>query len=208
MTHEERIQIPAARRSRWKIVLLAALFVVPVVLAYTLYFSGWRPARTINHGELVQPARPLTDEALETLEGRKIKLGDLRGKWLLVYFGGSECGQPCTDNLYNMQQVVLAQGKDLVRLERLYIVTDTSALEMLRYTIRDYPGTRILKGEADSLARLARQFAVGDVSPLDNRHRLYLVDPLGNLMMSYPAGADPSGLRKDLVRLLKLSRVG
>jgi cytochrome oxidase Cu insertion factor (SCO1/SenC/PrrC family) len=196
------------RLARWKVLLLAAMFVAPVLVAYSLYLSGWRSERTVNFGELVHPARPLTDEPLLTLDGQKHSLASLRGKWQLVYLGPSECLKPCTDNLYKMQQVVLALGKDRIRLTRVFIVTDTGALEPLRQTIKNFPDTIVLKGEPDAIARLARQFTVNGGSPLDNRHRVYIVDPLGNLMMSYPADADPSGMRKDLVRLLKVSRIG
>jgi cytochrome oxidase Cu insertion factor (SCO1/SenC/PrrC family) len=194
--------------ARWKIVLLAALFAAPPLVAYVLYQSGWRSERTLNHGELVQPARPLDDVALATLEGRPHRLLALRGKWTLVYFGPAECLKPCIDNLYKMRQVHLAQGKDMERVQRVFIVTDPKALDLLRDTLKDYPGTLVLTGESDAIGQVARQFAVSAGSPLDNLHRLYLVDPLGNFMMSYPADADPTGLRKDLVRLLRVSRVG
>jgi cytochrome oxidase Cu insertion factor (SCO1/SenC/PrrC family) len=173
-----------------------------------LYQSGWRSERSLNHGELVQPARPLDDAALATLDGKPLRLHALRGKWTLVYFGPAECGKPCTDNLYKMRQVQLAQGKDMERVQRVFIVTDAKALEQLPRTLKDFPETLVLKGDAAVIGQIARQFSVTAGSPLDNLHRVYLVDPLGNLMMSYPADANPTGMRKDLVRLLRLSRVG
>lgn len=197
-----------AGHARWKIVLLAALFAAPPLVAYVLYQSGWRSERTLNHGELVQPARPLEDAALATLDGKPLRLLALRGRWTLVYFGPAGCGKPCTDNLYKMRQVHLAQGKDLERVQRVFIVTDPRALDLLRYTLKDYPGTLVLTGEGATVGQVARQFAVSAGSPLDSLHRVYLVDPLGNFMMSYPADADPTGLRKDLARLLRTSQVG
>jgi cytochrome oxidase Cu insertion factor (SCO1/SenC/PrrC family) len=190
------------------VVLLAVLFAVPPVLAYVLYHSGWRPTPPRTYGELVQPARPLDDAALVTLDGKPMRLHELRRKWTLVYFGPSDCPKPCIDNLYKMRQVHIAQGKDEERIQRVFLVSDPKAFASLRRTLSEYPGTLALTGERAVIERLARQFAVGAGSPLDNLHRIYIVDPLGNLMMSYPADADPTGLRKDLGRLLRTSQVG
>jgi cytochrome oxidase Cu insertion factor (SCO1/SenC/PrrC family) len=195
-------------RGRWQVVLLAAVFALPPVLAYVLYHSGWRPSSPRSHGELVQPPRPLEDAALTALDGKPMRLNELRGKWTLFYFGPAECLKPCTDNLYKMRQVHIAQGKDMERVQRVFIVTDPKALDALRYTIKDYTDTIVLRGSPAVIESLARQFAVNAGSPLDNLHRIYLVDPLGNLMMSYPDDADPTGLRKDLGRLLRTSQVG
>ena len=195
-------------RARLLLVLLGALFLSGSVIAFLLLQSGWRPARTKNHGELVQPARPLQDIALDTLDAPAISVDRLKGKWTLVYFGPAECLQPCTDNLYKMRQVTAAQGKEAHRVQRLMVVTDTKALDLLRYTLKEYPGMHVAIGPAEAVQRLAAQFALPAGSPLDNRHRLYIVDPLGNLMMSYPADADPRGINKDLGLLLKASQIG
>lgn len=195
-------------RARLLLVLLAALFLGGTVIAFVLLQSGWRPARTKNYGELVQPARPLADVEFATLDGPRLRLSELKGKWTLVYFGPADCLKPCTDNLYKMRQVTAAQGKEAHRVQRLMVVTDPKALDWLRYTLKDYPGMQVATGPADAVRRLATEFAVPAGSPLDNLHRVYVVDPLGNFMMSYPADADPRGMHKDLGLLLKASQIG
>ncbi|MFB3128959.1 MAG: SCO family protein [Lysobacteraceae bacterium] len=197
-----------ARVKHTPIILLVVLFALPFILAYGLYWYGWRPGGTINHGELVQPARPIADALLRTLEGRDIRFHDLRRKWVLVYFGSSQCGEACERNLYKMRQVRLAQGKDADRILRVFLVTDTHTLDRLRPKLAQYPGMQVITGPAENVKTLAQQFALPAGSPLDGLERIYVVDPLGNLMMSYPAGADASGVRKDLVRLLKVSQIG
>ena len=194
--------------SRRRILLIGVLFALPVIAAYALYLSGWRPSSTGNHGELVQPARPVEDVALTLLDGKPFRFSELRGKWTLVTFGTAQCHTPCERNLYKMRQVIEAQGKEATRLQSVMVVTDAKALDWIHYAIKDYPNTRVLAGAADNVAKLAREFALPAGSPLDNLNRIYVVDPLGNFMMSYPADADPSGMRKDLVRLLKVSRIG
>lgn len=85
---------------------------------------------------------------------------------------------------------------------------DTKTRDWLNYAIKDYPGMRIVTGPAEAVDALARQFVLPAGSPLDNLNRVYLMDPLGNFMMSYPADADPTGMRKDLARLLRISQIG
>lgn len=193
---------------RRRILLIGALFALPVIAAYALYLSGWRPSSTGNYGELVQPARPIEDVALTQLDGKPIRFSDLHGKWTLITFGTAECLSPCERNLYKMRQVIETQGKEADRLQSVMVAMDAKALDWLHYAMKDYPNTRVITGPADNVAKLARQFALPAGSPLDNLNRIYLVDPLGNFMMSYPADADPTGMRKDLVRLLKVSRIG
>lgn len=196
------------RRGRFKLVLLATIAAAPLIVAYALFFSGWRPAGSANYGELVQPPRGLRDIELVDLSGKALKLSSLRGKWLYVYFGPSRCRESCRNNLYKTRQVITAQEKNMDRVQRLFVLTDGEALSELQDTLKDHPGLHVARPGAEALQSLARDFLVPAGSPLAGLERVYLVDPLGNLMMSYPADADPTGMRKDLARLLRASRVG
>lgn len=173
---------------RNKLFLIAVVCVAPIVAGWGAYLSGWTPGTRGNYGELLPP-RPLASEAF----------APLRGKWVLVTFDAAACDAHCEKKLYYMRQVRKAQGKELERIERLWVLTDpgvpraelVSALE----------GTRMAH---DVQAGLLPQFA-HEGEPSDH---IYLVDPLGNLMMRYPRDPDPSRMIKDLQRLLKYSRIG
>jgi cytochrome oxidase Cu insertion factor (SCO1/SenC/PrrC family) len=195
-------------RGRLKVLSIAGLFLLPVLIAYVLFGTGWRPSTTGNYGELVQPPRPITDVALQSIDGARIGFNDLRGKWNLIYFTAAECLKPCTDALYKMRQVSLAQGKEAGRIRRIVVVYGTKVSGRLRNTLSDYPNMQVITGPSEAVKTLARQFYLPVGTPLDGLHRIYLVDPLGNFMMSYAANADPTGMRKDLARLLKVSQVG
>ena len=188
---------------RRALLLVAAVFFLPVIGAIVLFQSGWRPQSQINHGELVQPARPLADIALTTLDGRAMRLSQLQKKWTMLYFGPADCDAGCQRQLYLMRQVHIAQGAELDRVQRVYVVTGPGPLDALR---KDYPNMQFLTGSADNIRQLAAQFQLPAGSPLDRLGRVYLVDPAGNFMMSYPGDAEGEGMRRDLARLLKISK--
>ena len=198
----------APRRGRWVLVALAALFLSGLAGSFLLIRTGWLPSATKNYGELVQPARPVGDVALRDLEGQSIPFSNLQGKWTFVYFGSAECLRPCRDALYKMRQVTAAQGTEAHRVQSAFVVTDPKAIDLFRYTLKDYPDTVALRGTPDAVRELAAQFELSAGTPLDGLDRIYLVDPLGNFMMSYPADADPKGMLKDLKFLLRASQVG
>ena len=162
--------------------LVAAVCAAPVVLGTLVYLSGWSVGRPGNYGELLPP-RVVAGAPLE----------GLRGKWVLVTFDAAACDAYCEKKLYFMRQARRAQGKEMERLERLWVLTDggTPRADLLAAI----EGTRI--------GRLSSESFPG--TPSDH---IYVVDPLGNLMMRFPRDPDPSRIIKDLQRLLKLSRFG
>jgi cytochrome oxidase Cu insertion factor (SCO1/SenC/PrrC family) len=199
---------PGRRRGRRTLVLVTALFMLPVVLATVLFVTGWRPSgRNLQYGELLAP-RPIGDAALSTVDGGTLRLSELHGRWALVVFDTLPCDDRCQANLYSVQQVRLAQGRDARRVERLFIALAPSEERLRTGLAGRYPGLRVLHGTAAAVSTLARDFVTADGTALDGLAHVYVVDPNGNLVMSYPPGADPSGMRKDLARLLRLSRIG
>jgi cytochrome oxidase Cu insertion factor (SCO1/SenC/PrrC family) len=198
----------SSTRSRRTLILVVIVFLLPVVLATGLYVSGWRPAgKNLAHGELVQPALPVGDVDLKGADGAPFRLSALRGKWVMVYFSPLPCNDVCLNNLYKMQQVRLTQGRDATRVERVMVVAD-AATPALRDLTQRYPGLLVVSGAQAAYQKLAREFVSSQGTAFDAPGRVYLLDPIGNLVLSYAPDADPSGMRKDLARLLRLSQVG
>ena len=199
---------PRGLRSRNLRILaaLAALFFVPLLASAWLYYgTSWRPGGHINHGELIQPPRPLP-----RVELPRVKLaGELapsdptlfRSKWTLVYIGDGSCDASCRDTLYVMRQTRLALGTDMERLERVFLVTANCCAK--DYLAREHAGITVLDAGGASGAQLLSRFPPGE-----RAHTLFIVDPLGNLMMRYDVRRDPRGLLVDLRRLLELSQIG
>lgn len=197
----------AVPANRWVLVLLVLLFVLPVVLATLLYLAGWRPSSSGNHGELIQPARQVEVLSLQTLDGRPAHFGELRGKWIMVQFGSSSCPEACMKNIHVMRQVHAALAKEVGRVQRVFIATDKGMAESLRAKLADYPEMQVWTGEKKALAEVWQSFGMA-AGQAAERQGIYLLDPLGNLILRYPPGTDPGGMLKDMTRLLKYSWTG
>ena len=202
------LQTTTPGRSRLKLLVLFVLFLLPVVAAYVLYFSGWRSAETINYGELVQPPRSIGDVDLSKPGGESMPFHRLRGKWTLVYFAPDGCDAACVQALQTMRQAHAAQGREMERVQRVMIISDSLVVTGTAAAIEDNPRLIVLRASAAKLRELSASFITHGRSPLEGPQRIYLVDPLGNLVLSYPPGANASGMRKDLARLLRVSQVG
>jgi cytochrome oxidase Cu insertion factor (SCO1/SenC/PrrC family) len=186
------------RSGRIKLLAMAVFFAVPVLAGYVAYFFDFIPRGSGNYGTLIA-TRPLTDATLQGADGRPFKVSELRGKWLLVQFDSGACDAYCERKLYFMRQVRKALGRDTGRVERVWILTDD--LVPNARLLEAFEGTRLASAAASGFAA---EFPA-DVSRTDH---IYVVDPLGNLMMRFPRDPDPSKMLKDLQRLLKLSGIG
>lgn len=199
---------PSVWRSRLTFIALALLFITPMLAAWWFYTNSgnWRPGHTTNHGTLVVPPRPLDlTQPLFAANGNPFPAEYLRGKWTLIYIGGSSCTVPCTDNLYKIRQVRLAQGENMGRVQRLFLFSDRDNL--LPAALDDYPKMDVAILPRQAGKTFLSQFAVDNTEP-SKAEKIYVVDPLGNLMMYYYPDAVPSGILKDLRRLLKVSSIG
>lgn len=195
-----------ASRSHWRryriLYLVLAICAAPVLASYYVYYFA-PPAGRTNYGELVQPQRPLPPLALRALDGTPFDAAALRGRWIMVHVDGGRCGEPCQQKLWNMRQVRLATGKERDRIERWFLIVDDAPLATL--LLREYDGTRFARADREQLARFLALPQSGSARLEDH---VWLIDPLGNLMLRWPPAADPNRMKKDMERLLRASRVG
>jgi cytochrome oxidase Cu insertion factor (SCO1/SenC/PrrC family) len=179
------------------IILVFAFFLAPVIIAVLLHsqWFSWQPGGTRNHGELIQPVIPLPDFEHPGADGETLSRNDLLERWQLVHLRASACDEACLDDLYWLRQVRLAQDRHQPDVGLLLISSEPVADEV-RVAIQALADDfRIVEGEA--AAALAASF------PADADGRgSYILDPMANIILRYPADADPNGIRRDLRRLL------
>jgi cytochrome oxidase Cu insertion factor (SCO1/SenC/PrrC family) len=176
--------------------LIATVFLGPLVVAAWMYYSGaFLPVGRTNHGALLEPIVKVTAE-LPTSE--LASLGD--GYWVLVYANDGECTEACKNALYTLRQSRKMLGKEMDRLKRVFLhgvsTPDTVFLA------DEHAGLISLRD--DSLMTLLNNKKPEALSA----GGYFLMDPLGNLVMYFEPGTDPSNMVSDLKRLLKLSRIG
>jgi cytochrome oxidase Cu insertion factor (SCO1/SenC/PrrC family) len=201
------VNVPAdaRRRSRLGLIGLAALFFVPLALSFWLYYgTDWRPSGGAQHGELIDPARPLPDASLTRADGTPAGIDLLRGNWHLVYVGDGSCGASCRDALVKARQVRLALDKDVNRVSRVFLYL--GAAPDPGFLAAEHPD--LVAARVDDEAGRPVLAAFPQDPPPASAGHLYIVDPLGNLMMRYPAEAPPRAILSDLERLLRLSHIG
>ena len=181
---------------------LAALFLLPLALAFfTYYATDWRPVGRVNHGALIIPARPLPAIALPRAPGSDAAAAaTLRDRWTLVYVGDGACDAECRAALLVMRQTRLALNNDMTRVARVFLATGHCCTDTAGSA---ETGLALLDASGAGGAALLEQFPAAG-----RAHSIYVVDPLGNLMMSYDARLDPHGLLEDLRKLLRLSHIG
>jgi cytochrome oxidase Cu insertion factor (SCO1/SenC/PrrC family) len=192
------------KRSSVPFWILLAIFAAPVIAAWFFYLNpDFRPAGMTNKGELISPILPLSTEvALLTPEGAELDRSVLEGKWTLVYLAGGECTDACLDRLIAIRQIRLALGESQISVGRLLILTDPAAADLASDLEAKFDGMQVALTDVAGGARLLDQLGEGNAA-LD---RIYILDPMGNLMMRYARNAPAKDTLKDMERLLKASK--
>jgi hypothetical protein len=184
------------RRGLGTLVLIFAVCVIPFFASYLVYYL-WPPQSRMNYGMLIDP-RPFPAASLYRADGTRFSISELKGRWVMLQVDVSGCPESCRRKLYQMRQVRLTQGREMGRIERLWLVRDEGTVEP--GLLREYDGTHVVRAGSGTLTALPVERDAVD--------HIYLIDPLGNLMLRFPKDADASRMKKDLERLLKVSNVG
>jgi hypothetical protein len=189
---ESEMTAPTPKPQRRTLILLFAMFFLPIAVSFLLYYgTTWRPGTQVNHGELIQPAQPLPpgSEAL-------------RGKWALVYVGDGACDDNCQRSLVFARQTRLSLNQEMARLERALLAISNCCDRA--YLEREHEGIEVI----DASREPGRTDLLAAIPSKDREHSLYVIDPLGNVVMRYDTREGPRGLLTDLKKLLKLSHIG
>lgn len=203
---------PARKRSRLPVVAILVVSLAPLLLAFLAYFlpaSGLRPENASNYGTLIEPQRPIPAAdvlGLATLDGEAFDLASLNGKWVLATADIAQCPESCATKLFILRNSHATQGKNVDRLRRVWFVLDDA--EVPEKVLEAYRGTVMVRVDPAKLAPFLRPDATRADMEQALREPMWIIDPLGNLMMAYPRDADPLRVRKDISKLLFNSRIG
>ena len=190
-----------ATRARLLVAGLFALFFLPIALAWFLNVKtpDWLPSGRTNHGNLIEPPGRLETNGMRSLEGRRADASLFEGKWTLLYVAESSCPDSCEKALYKMRQARFALGEEMQRIQRLMVFPMAAAKGLAKKLERLDAALVVVSADTAWMERLKTSGGTAEI---------FLVDPQGYLMMWYPQDADPSGLIKDLDRLLRISKIG
>ena len=198
----EVVQADAKRTSMGRLNMLLVLLACagPVVASYITYY--WvRPEARRNYGELIQPTRPTPSIAVARLDGGDMKLTDLKGQWLLVSVAGASCDAACQQRLYLQRQILVGLGKERPRTEWVWLVNDKAEI----------PNTLLPGLEEATVLRIDPKALEQWLQPEANKKledHLYMIDPMGEWMMRFPAQLNAEGAlkaKRDMERLLRAS---
>ncbi len=184
---------------RLKLMGILAVCAAPVVASYLAYYVI-KPGGRTNYGELIEPQRPVAALAVIAPDNTAAGMERFRGKWVLLTTAERACDAACAQRLYVMRQVRLTTGRDRDRIERVLLITDgsTPAAALLA----EHEGLQVLRADPAALSAALPAAEAVDGPPT------YVIDPLGNLMMRFPARADANRMKKDIAKLLRASRIG
>lgn len=195
------------KSNRLTIVFVVIMFVSPLVLSwYVFNYTDFLEMRGMaNKGSLIEPIRPLGDLALIDPFNDERK-DSLFGKWNLVYVTGN-CDKPCMDNVYLMRQIHASMDKHSLRVQKVLLLTNQATSD-LKEKLIEFKGQQIINADLINVNELLENFRLNDAEDPLETNRIYIVDPLGNLMMSYEPDVNPRDIYKDLKKLLRGSRIG
>lgn len=187
-------------RGRLTLIFIISLFTFPVIAAwYLVFFTDFKISnKGSEHGILINPIVKLNNTLL--IEKYSLEEKSLEGKWNLVFLVQNKCNQNCEFNLYKLRQIRLALGKDMDKVQRIvFIKTDKDLSEQQE---KNFTGQLTIPDQAtkDIFIKTFETYKNLDYNSI------YLIDPYLNLIMQYPQNTNPSGIIKDLERLIRISK--
>ena len=179
-------------KTKLYLLLIILSFIGPLILATIMYkYSDYLPvAPPKSYGSLINPVITISkkDEFNNILSIKK---------WTLMYVYGSDlCDLSCEATLYMMHQVRKSLGKDMQRVSNIIVTNTDFNNNDNKKIIKKYKNLKQLDLINKNLFKVLKH------------NHLYMVDPLGNIFMYYDKNFNAKGLKKDIKKILKISRIG
>lgn len=199
MSDNTATQVQRSNTTLW---IMLASFLVPAILAYGYFFFGDRPSVRSN-GELISPVIDIEELSMRDADGVILSREQLTPKWRLYYFVPSSCDENCKASLFNVRQINKALGKNQSRVEHVIVHLESPADDFSKHISTEHENAVRTYVTAESLPSKPEQ----NINFQQGQY-IYLMDPLGNIMMRFPEALNPKLILKDINKLLKVSRIG
>lgn len=182
-------------------ILIFVVFAAPIAAAFL-----YQPQKFNNYGDIYTPVRAVSNLQMQGKDG-PVELDSLRRQWVFLITADSSCSEACEANILKMRQLRFMQNNNMSRIRTVFMHTglEPAVAEDLAAKYSPVESYRVERADFDSWTNILK---LQDAPVEANKDRFYVIDPAGNLMMSYPASADPSLMKKDIKRLLKASQIG
>ena len=189
--------------SRLKLIGILSAFAGPLLIAAALYFGqdSFKFGSTAQ-GYLLPAGQTLHSNNFRLIKDeQKPETGEtslLDGRWLLLFNGSATCDLHCQANLFKMRQARLVLGRDSARVRTVYLLPEAQPDAELSRMLLQYPAFSVYHAMTKQTAQ----------TPELKQNQVYIVDPMGNLVMRYSPDAYSRDIIKDFKRLLKASKIG
>ena len=192
-------------KNKRKLLTIFAWFFIPLAIATAGYNLGMIPSGKTNNGQLLEPFFTLTEFSYQTIDGDSFSNKEVEKVWTLLHFIEGECDAACSESLYNTRQMRISFGKDIDRIDRVAVLSSAVKSESNQKMWASHPDLKVLIGTGKGIGRqIKNQLTQFDRSS----NAVYLLDPLGNVVMRFPATLEVKLMKKDIRKLLKLSHIG
>ena len=199
MTNQENNSLV---KHRIKFVALILVFLSPFIAGWLAFYVFEIRPESSHYGNLVQPVRPLNFPNVLSVDQRELSR-QFWNKWTFVIIDNQGCQQQCRQNLYYLRQMRIALGRDIERVQNVLLLPQPAGADFINF-LKEYPALTVIDNVHSNIMQ---QFELEGVS-LGESPMIYLIDPAGNLMMTFPAINKPKSILSDLRRLLKVSQIG
>ncbi len=181
-------------------------FATPVALAYIIFFFVDVSSYT-NRGEILNPIVHIGDFSLTDADGKKIPVDKLTYKWRLISFLDKNCNQACEKRLHDSRQIHASLGKNRHRVYRMFVHLEPAGDNLKTLIDAEHKDVIHVYGDDESLQQLLGSSVINKNALLHD-NAIYIMDPMGNVMMRFTQEQPNKDFLYDLRKLLKASQIG
>ncbi|MEC9205761.1 MAG: hypothetical protein VYE31_01015 [Pseudomonadota bacterium] len=183
------------------LIIILIIFTLPFIFSY--YFLKIQDSNerweTTNYGKFIEPLVPLTEFEIKLFNNALLNNKDLINKWTLIYITKNQCLKECSKDIHLLRQVHIALGKDINRVQRVFLSNYDEKISFLKNLEAEYPNLLFSNIRPNQLYKIIHKISKKD-------KQIYLVNPAGNVILTYKSNFNGQKLLKDLKKLLKFSK--